>query len=143
MARTAKPWFNKQKNCWMVWLGGKRVKLAEGRKNKKAATNRYDALRFEAPHNPHPDEPVQTVASVIDHPQWKSDWTKSSALRNIQACFNWAARKGLIERNPFRGVTHRGGEPRRNLTDEEFQAILRSTTCGWKRRKPAPGSGSC
>lgn len=28
MARSAKPWFNKQKNCWMVWRDGKRVKLA-------------------------------------------------------------------------------------------------------------------
>jgi integrase len=188
MARTAKPWFNKQKNCWMVWLDGKRVKLAEGKKNKKAATDRYDELRFQASHNPHPDDPGQTVASVIDtyqgfarerlagstvtsrdpylqsfaeahgwrtiadckplhmeqwlldHPEWMSDWTKSSALRNVQACFNWAAKKRLIERNPFHGVTHRGGEPRRNLTDEEFQAILRSTTCGWKRRKPSPGA---
>jgi hypothetical protein len=66
MARTAKPWFNQQKNCWMVWHAGKRAKLAEGRKNKKAATDRYDELRFQASHNPHPDEPGQTVASVID-----------------------------------------------------------------------------
>jgi hypothetical protein len=66
MSRSAKPWFNKQKNGWMVWLGGKRVKLAEGRKNKKAATDRHDELRFQASHNPHPDDPGQTVASMID-----------------------------------------------------------------------------
>ena len=32
MARAAKPWFNRQKNCWMVWLSGKREKLADGRR---------------------------------------------------------------------------------------------------------------
>jgi hypothetical protein len=53
MARSAKPWFNRQKNCWMVWFAGRRVKLAEGKKNKKAAQDRYDELRFEASRNPH------------------------------------------------------------------------------------------
>jgi hypothetical protein len=38
MARTAKPWFNGQKNCWMVWLNSTRVRLAEGKKNKKVIT---------------------------------------------------------------------------------------------------------
>ncbi|HUY87363.1 MAG TPA: hypothetical protein VMV10_01385 [Pirellulales bacterium] len=69
MARTAKPWFNKQKNCWMVWVNGKREKLAEGKKNKKAASDRYDELRFEAVRNPHPDAEQPTVASVIERYQ--------------------------------------------------------------------------
>ncbi|HWB08638.1 MAG TPA: hypothetical protein VG826_05420 [Pirellulales bacterium] len=56
MARTTKLRFNRQRDCWMVWLGGTRVKLAEGKKNKKAAQDRYDELRFEAARNPHADD---------------------------------------------------------------------------------------
>jgi integrase len=186
MARTAKPWFHR--GWWMVWFCGKRVKLAEGKKNKKQADQCLLELRLEASKNPHFDDPEQTVASVIDtyqsfsherlaastnamrdpylqsfaeahgwrkiseckplhmeqwlqsHPSWKSDWTKSSAIRNVQACFNWSAKKRLILENPYRGVTHRAGEPRRDMTEEEFRKILRSTTCGWKRRKPSPGA---
>jgi hypothetical protein len=66
MARTAKPWFNGQKNCWMVWFNGRRVRLVDGKKNRKAAHDRYDELRFEAAHNPHPDSGRVTVASIIE-----------------------------------------------------------------------------
>lgn len=188
MARTAQPWFNKQKNCWMVWLNGKRVKLAEGKKNKKAATDRFDELRFEARHNPHPDTGVATVASVIEryqgfadkrlsastkasrwpylqsfaethgwrsltearpdhmhewldsHPEWESDWTKNGAIRNVQVAFNWAFKCRMIRENPFRGVTHQVGQPRRNMTEDEFQAILRVSGSEWRRTKPTPGA---
>lgn len=37
MGGTAQPWFDKQKNQWTVWFGGRRERLATGRKNKKAA----------------------------------------------------------------------------------------------------------
>src|SRR5262245_25641435 len=66
MARTAKPWFNREKNWWMVWLNGKQTKLAEGRRAKKAAESKLLELRFEASKNPHPEGDRQTVASVIE-----------------------------------------------------------------------------
>lgn len=188
MARSAKPWFNRQKNCWMVWCAGRRVKLAEGKKNKKAAQDRYDELRFEASRNPHPDSGAATVASVIEryqsfaanrlsastlasrwpylqsfaeahgwrsiaearpdhmqqwldaHPEWESDWTKSGAIRNVQVAFNWALKCRIIRENPFRGVSHPAGEPRRNMTPEEFQAVLRASGSAWRKTKPTPGA---
>jgi integrase/recombinase XerD len=188
MARTAKPWFNGQKNCWMVWFNGRRVRLAEGKKNKKAAQDRYDELRFEAAHNPHPDCGRVTVASIIEryqgfadnrlaastkagrwpylqsfaeahgwrsltdarpdhiqewvdhHPEWESDWTKRSALASVQAAFNWALKCRIIKENPFRGVSHRSGLPRRNMTEREFQAILRVSGGKGRKTKPTPGA---
>jgi hypothetical protein len=116
----------------MVWLGGRRVKLAEGKKNKKAAHDRYDALRFEAVHNPHPDGD--------QHSEWESDWTKNGAIRNVQVAFNWGLKCRIIRENPFRGVTHPVGQPRRNMTPEEFQAILRASGSEWRKTKPTPAS---
>jgi integrase len=188
MARSAKPWFNRQKDCWMSWLNGKRVKLAEGKRNKKAAQDRFDELRFEAVHNPHPDSAEPTVASVIErysefaekriaastlatrkpylqsfaeeagwrkiadcrpdhmeswldkHPEWESDWTKNAAIRNVQVAFNWAWKCRIIKDNPFRGVSHRVGEPRRNMTEAEFRSVLRVTGSEWRKSKPTPGA---
>jgi hypothetical protein len=54
MGRTAKPWFYRQTGWWMVWLNGKKEKLAKGRKNRKAAEQRLLELRFEATRNPAP-----------------------------------------------------------------------------------------
>ena len=188
MARSAKPWFNRQKNCWMVWLHGRRVKLAEGKKNKQAAQDRYDELRFEASRNPHPDSGAATVASVIEryqgfaqkrlaantlaarrlylqsfaeahgwrsvaearpdhmlewldqHPEWQSDWTKHSAIRHVQTAFNWAVKCRFIRENPFRGVSHPVGPPRRDMTPAEFQAILRASGNPWRKTKPTPAA---
>lgn len=187
MARTAKPWFNGQKNCWMVWLNGKRVRLADGKKNKKAAQDRYDELRYEAARNPHPDSGSVTVASIIEryqsfadtrlakttkasrwpylqsfaeahgwrsitdarpdhmqtwldqHPEWESDWTKHSALFSVQVAFNWAFKCRIIKENPFRGVTHRAGAPRRGMTESEFRAIMRVSGGKGRKTKPTPG----
>lgn len=52
MGRTAQPWFDKQKNQWTVWFGGRRERLATGRKNKKAARQRLAELQLEAAKNP-------------------------------------------------------------------------------------------
>jgi hypothetical protein len=45
MARTARPWFRKRTGWWMVTLGGKQQKLAEGRDNRKAAMRGYQAVK--------------------------------------------------------------------------------------------------
>jgi integrase len=70
---------------------------------------------------------------------WISDWTKNGAIRNVQVAFNWATKNRVIMSNPFRGVTHRVGEPRRDMTPAEFHSILRATRSKGRKR-PTPGS---
>jgi integrase len=78
---------------------------------------------------------------VKAHPQWASDWTKNAAIRNVQVAFNWAAgEERLIKENPFRGVTHQTGDPRRPLTDGEFQALLRASNGRRSKRRPSSGA---
>ncbi len=72
--------------------------------------------------------------------QWKSDWTLSSVVSIVQRPFNWAVTQGLIDKNPFRGVKKTQGEPRRPITDEEFQSLLRASAGTWHRMKPTPGA---
>lgn len=66
MAREAKPWFYRQTGWWMAYIGGRKVRLAEGRDNRRAAKQRLTELLAEAARNPAPDHPDQTVASVIE-----------------------------------------------------------------------------
>ncbi|MBN8627052.1 MAG: site-specific integrase [Planctomycetes bacterium] len=70
MARKARPWFNAERRCWMVYLGGKKRHLcAADRKTKnppKEALDRLDELLLEARRNPAPEAKEQTVASVIE-----------------------------------------------------------------------------
>lgn len=187
MPKESKPWFYKQTGWWMTWLGNRKVKLAKGRTNLKAAKDRLADLLHQARHNPHPDSTAQTVASVIErymgvvfptlaietrkaragylqnfaekhgqrlvvevrkdhlqewllgHSEWKSDWTKRDAVRSVQGVFIWAANAELIGKNPFNGIRQNAGSPRRDMTPEEFRAILRTTT-GFYKRRPTPGA---
>lgn len=79
--------------------------------------------------------PVHLEQWVNDHPEWKSDWTVSQVLNIVQRPFNWAVKKRLILANPFRGVERRTGQPRRPLTDKEFQSLLRSTSVWLTRQR--------
>ena len=89
-----------------------------------------------------PDHLEQWLAR---HKGWVSDWTKCGAIRNVQVAFNWATKKRiaggrfLIRENPFKGVTHRVGPPRREMTEQEFRAILRHTADPFWH-KPTPGA---
>lgn len=65
---------------------------------------------------------------------WQSDWTIKRAIATVQACFNWAAKMGMIERNPFWGISHRAGKRGRPISDEEFSCMLREATDGRLRR---------
>jgi integrase len=55
-------------------------------------------------------------------------WTKKRFNATLQRPFNFAVRLGLIDRNPFRGLTFGGGKNGRDWTDEEFQALLRAAS---------------
>jgi hypothetical protein len=70
------------------------------------------------------------------HPEWRSDWTKAQILQIVMRPFNWAVKKRVIPSNPFRGVEQAKGEPRRPLTDAEFQSLLRASFARGKRRRP-------
>lgn len=72
-------------------------------------------------------KPFHMEAWLDDHSEWENDWTKYSALRNVRVAFNWAWKKRAIDQNPFRGVSHRPGLPRRDMKPVEFQALLRAT----------------
>jgi integrase len=65
--------------------------------------------------------------------QWRSDWTRKGAISTIQRCFNWALKLGIIDRNPFYGVSQREGEPGRAMTDGEFRAALRASSVPFRR----------
>jgi integrase len=66
MARIAKPWFYRQSGWWMAYVNGQKTKLAYGRKNRQAARDKLLQLLLVASANVSPEEPDQTVASVID-----------------------------------------------------------------------------
>jgi integrase len=80
--------------------------------------------------------PVHVEEWIAEHPQWASDWTKSQIISIVMRPFNWAAKKRIIAANPFRGVEATRGQPRRPLTDAEFQKLLKNATVWKKRRRP-------
>lgn len=64
---------------------------------------------------------------------WRSAWTRAGVATCVQACFNWAARMGLIRANPFAGVRFHQGTPGRAMTEEEFRALLRHSPAHYRR----------
>lgn len=45
----------------------------------------------------------------------------------------------IIPANPFRGISHREGEPRRPMTDEEFDTLLKAALGRKTKKYPSPG----
>lgn len=66
MPRRSHPWFRKSDGWWYIKIGGEAEKLARGRENREAAVRRWHELAAERAANRATDDPVQTVASVID-----------------------------------------------------------------------------
>ena len=66
MSRKARPWFRKFDGWWYVCINCKQHRLAQGRRNKTAALQRWHELELEVATNPCAGSPDQTVASVID-----------------------------------------------------------------------------
>ncbi len=83
--------------------------------------------------------PFHLTEWLDGHPDWESDWTKNHVVAIVHRPFNWAAKQRLIAANPFRGVTHRPGSPRRPMTDDEFQKLLAAAAGRATRKKPTPG----
>lgn len=68
---------------------------------------------------------------------WKSDSTSHTALAHIRAMFSWLVDLDLLDKNPFRRITRRRGKPRDEVTEEQWQQLLRFTTTiqpeGWAK----------
>jgi integrase len=64
MARQAKPWFRRQTGWWMVCIGGKQIKLAEGWENRDLALKKFHELMLVAAEAP--DSRNARVFSVCD-----------------------------------------------------------------------------
>ncbi len=92
--------------------------------------------------------PIHLTGWFDSNEEWKSDWTLAGIVSIIQRPFNWAVQQRIIVANPFRGIRHRCGEPRRPMTDAEFLALLRATVTprpnkskpAKPRRRPTPGA---
>lgn len=77
--------------------------------------------------------PADLELWVKDFPAWKSDWTIHRALATIQRPFNWARRLGLIQINPFAGMTHPTGPRGKPLTDVDYRKMLRKSRAVFRR----------
>jgi integrase len=83
-------------------------------------------------------KPFHLTSWLDENPQIKSDWTKVHVIAVLQRPFNWAVRQRLIPTNPFRGVSHRVGEPRRPMTDDELEKLLVGCEGRRSRQIPSP-----
>jgi integrase len=68
--------------------------------------------------------PVELEAWIRDQPGWGAH-TRHHANTAVQRAFNWAVKGRLIKENPFKGASFRAGQPRREMTAEEYRTILR------------------
>ena len=83
--------------------------------------------------------PHHLTSFIDNNPNWKSDWTKHQVINTVQRPFNWAARQRLIAANPFRGVSHRAGQPRRPMTEAEFATLVKAAEGRITKQHPTPG----
>lgn len=84
MARSARPWFCARTGWWKVYVHGKKIPLAQGKHNLKAAKDALGDLQAAARHNPSPDSPQQTVVSVIERYIEVSFPTLSAETRKLR-----------------------------------------------------------
>lgn len=64
MGRLNRIWFRKDIGWWMVTLGGEKIRLAQGRANKKLADQKFHELA--ALRHTAPDSPSARVADIIE-----------------------------------------------------------------------------
>jgi integrase len=89
MARPNKVWFRRDTGWWMVTINGRKVRLAEGRKNRKAAEQRF--LELKANECELPDMPAAfCVAEVIDA---FLTWAKTNRTRETVRNYLWYGQK--------------------------------------------------
>lgn len=77
--------------------------------------------------------PADLVFWLNSHTEWASDWSKLRVIRTVGRPFNWAVNLGILDRNPFRGVSHPAGNRGRPMKPQEFQKLLRATDPCFRR----------
>lgn len=86
-------------------------------------------------------KPLHLIKWLDSKTTWQNDWTKNAVIKHIRTMFNWGIDIAEVcERNPFRKVSHPRGMPRRDITQEEFQAMLRGTEGRRAKYRPSPGA---
>ena len=99
MARPNKIWFYKATGWWCVIIEGKRIRLAEGRENRKAAERRFHELKLAGTQTP--EAPSARVADVIEA---FLDWAKIHLSDETNRNLVWYA-QGFSERSGDLRVT--------------------------------------
>ncbi|MGA2497466.1 MAG: hypothetical protein ABSH20_06980 [Tepidisphaeraceae bacterium] len=83
MSRPNKIWFRRDTGWWMVTLGGTKLRLAQGRENKKAAEQRFHELKAVSPQAP--EVPTARVADIIEaFLNWAERHLSPEAQRNLK-----------------------------------------------------------
>ncbi len=78
-------------------------------------------------------KPYHLQLWIDAHPQWLSGWTRRRAIAGVEACFNWATKLGIVDRNPFKGFSTGPGERGEPMTEAEYQGILRVSRIDFRR----------
>jgi len=83
MSRPNKIWFRRDIGWWMVTLGGSKLRLAQGRANKKAAEQKFHELK--AVSSQAPEAPTARVADTIEaFLNWAERHLSPEAQRNLK-----------------------------------------------------------
>lgn len=70
---------------------------------------------------------------IEDHPKLVSNWTRRRWASSVRVAFTWANKLGMIDRNPFAGVSFPKGERGYPVEPVQFRSMLRSTTALFRR----------
>jgi integrase len=77
--------------------------------------------------------PSEVKAWILGNRAWRKASTRWAKLLAVKRLFNWAANDGLLDKTPIRGLHLPQGDPRRAVTEAEFQSMLRGTTPVFRR----------
>lgn len=70
---------------------------------------------------------------ILSQPKVKENWTRRRWSVILQTPFNQAAKLGVIDRNPFKGVDFPLGKRGRDWTPEEFRRLLKISRPAFRR----------
>jgi integrase len=83
MSRPNRIWFRKDTGWWMITLAGKKIRLAEGRENRRAAERKFHELKLVVANAP--EAPTARVADVIEaFLDWAEKHLGQETLRNLK-----------------------------------------------------------
>jgi site-specific recombinase XerD len=71
-------------------------------------------------------KPYDLLLWINAHTAWASGHTKNRVKSTICRPFNFLTRLGVLDRNPFLGLSYPTGGTGRDMTDTEFQLLLRA-----------------